>query len=1024
MKDLHHLKRNFVTVFIPILFLLLYGYTIGAFRDFPKGVDAYAHLSMIKFVLDNWPHIRWNPYWYGGLSYYLIYAPLPHLLTAAVVKITGWPIELTMLFLEATALVIMIIGLFLLINEVTRNPYVFLSSTFMLISSPVFWGLIVSGGAYARILSLMWLPLSAYFVLKWNQHPRRINYLLAVLITSIGFSSHLQVGLFIIANAIFLTYFYHSSEKVSIRLKWVFKITIPSFLLSAYFYIPFIFSKPSQFFGKPHVPGPINITTVLSQDNWNVIPFYILIFGAIAFLLKYKRGGAPDILVRISPVIKSIQIILLLLFIYAFTSLIPPELYVFSPYDAPFYIVLYLSVLIGLLLAQIRGKSIIKVSTIFFLLFLFLTSLVQYPIILKHVWNSGVESWYSGYYVSQQLVKLPNETNFRFGADWDGATSWFNYKYTIPQVLGYYDINIAPRSYWNQLLIDTVWKNEGELSLTNYLIDWNAIKWIMVGFPYYNYRKFLNEPNYYKVISKVDTPTMYTMYLFEYNNASPIVSATNAVTIGVLSDEEYYKNFFLLLSLSSYNSKNIIPIRLEEDKIYLRQWKDLDIILLHPNEQQLKDNMLWESLADYVREGGALIIDGNNIKANYPIPSPIKESNVFLTSIDKWNFTFIDKEVLKYVDILALPLSNFSFTTLDKIREGSRVLLENNGLPIIVEAQYNNGRVIWFGLDIVRTGWQEKSYSASQLLIKLIEQATRIQLKEMEKFQLYSVENMDAIKYWSVSWTTVNASGKINFNKTTTELIYIFKDEKHDDQVNYLYDPPGSWNLSNQEYLYIRLFGDGSGHKITVYLQNDDYRDSFWFDFNLDWVGWREIVYPISEMKKYGQPNIKAINKIEIVINDQFDAFGDGKPHSFYLNEISTITYKDIIDKLEYSVKRLNPEIVIIDLAKPARGVLFKETYFDRWSASVVKNGAKKQELTIYRAGPDFMYVRIPKEVKFPIKVVFEYKISVVDWLGYISSLLTLASLFLYGLGLSHHVLYKKALELGGRRQAERRKRS
>jgi uncharacterized membrane protein len=491
---------------------------IEAFKDFPKGVDAYAHLSMIKFVLDNWPHIRWNPYWYGGLPYYLTYAPLPHLLTAGVIKITGWSPEFTMTVLEAATLVIMVIGLFILINEVTGSLYAFLLSSFMLLISPVFWGMIVSGGAYARILSLMWLPLSAYFVLKWNQRPRRINYLFAVLITSIGFSSHLQVGLFTITTALLLTYFYHSSEKVYTRLKWVGRIIIPSFLLSAYFYIPFIFSKPSQFLGKPHLPGPVNIVAALSPDGWNIIPFYILIFGVIiTIFMRFRKEPPPDKPVQMIATTKSIQTILLLLFIYAFTSLIPPELYVFSPYDAPFYIVLYLSVLIGLLSIRIK-KSIIKVVTPFFLLHLFLISLFQYPIILKHVWNSGVESWYSGYYVSQQLVKIPEEMNFRFGVDWDGATSWFNYKYAIPQILGFYDINLAPRPYWNQLLIDTVWKNEGELALTNYLIDWNAIKWLMVGFPHYNYPKFLSESSYYKIISKVDTPTMYTMYLFEYHS--------------------------------------------------------------------------------------------------------------------------------------------------------------------------------------------------------------------------------------------------------------------------------------------------------------------------------------------------------------------------------------------------------------------------------------------------------------------------------------------------------------------------
>jgi len=999
-----NLTIRFVVLLISILWFLLYGYGVGAFRGFPKGVDAFAHLTMIKFILDNFPHIRWNHYWYGGLPYYLTYAPLPHLLTAGVIKVTNWSPEFTMVFLEAVTLVVFFVGLFLLLNEVTGKHYTFLLSSLLLINSLVFWGIIVAGGAYARILSLMWLPLSSYFVLKWNQKPTKMNFSLALLTTSIGFSSHLQVGLFTIAMVFFLTYFYHSPEKVYHRLKWSIKLLLPIFLLSAYFYVPFILSKPLQFFGKPHLPGPVSVYSVLSLEGWNTIAFHVIIIGIAIFVLKRGSEGIKvpeDKTILITASTKSIKILLLLLFLYAFTSLIPPELYVFSPYDSPFYIVLFFSILVGILFGRVKERFV-KISLPLFVSLLLLASLVQYPFMMKHVWDSGIESWYSGYYVSQQLIKIPDESNFRFGADWDGATSWFNYKYAVPQVLGFYDINLAPRSNWNHLLVDTVWKNKGELLLTNYLLDWNAIKWMMIGFPYYNYYKFLNRPDHYKIISKVDTPTMYTMYLFEYKDASPILSATNAINVGILGDDEYYKDFFLLLSLSGYSSKNIAPLRLEEG--HLKRLKDFDIILLHPTNNQLKNEALWESLANFVHEGGGLIIDGSGIKASYPIPSPVKGSDVAsFPSTSKWNFSLIDEGVLKYVDVLALPTSQFSFTTIDKIREGSKVILEHNGLPIIVEGRYNIGRVIWLGVDIIRTGWQEKSLPSAQLLGKLIERVAESQLKEMKILRLYKAENVEDIKHWSVSWTTANASGKVEFdiNRTTIKLIYTFRDERHDDQVNYLYNPPGVWDLSNQEYFYIHLFGDSSGHRVTVYLESDDYRNSFWFEFNLDWSGWREIVYPLSEMKIYGQPDIKAINKVDIVINDQPDAFGDGKAHFFYLDEISAISYMDITAKPKYSVERLNPEFVMISLSEPVRGVLFKETYFDRWYAYLIDKDGVEHGLSIYKAGPEFMYVRIPLNIKFPVKVIFEYRVIWIEWLGYAISLLTLMFLIICGVGLT-----------------------
>jgi hypothetical protein len=71
------------------------------------------------------------------------------------------------------------------------------------------------------------------------------------------------------------------------------------------------------------------------------------------------------------------------------------------------------------------------------------------------------------------------------------------------------------------------------------------------------------------------------------------------------------------------------------------------------------------------------------------------------------------------------------------------------------------------------------------------------------------------------------------------------------------------------------------------------------------------------------------------------------------------------------------PQQMTISVGSQVRGVLFKESWFDRWHAYV--NG---REVGVLRAGPGLMYVRLPQETRFPATVEWRYEKSVADWAG------------------------------------------
>jgi hypothetical protein len=71
------------------------------------------------------------------------------------------------------------------------------------------------------------------------------------------------------------------------------------------------------------------------------------------------------------------------------------------------------------------------------------------------------------------------------------------------------------------------------------------------------------------------------------------------------------------------------------------------------------------------------------------------------------------------------------------------------------------------------------------------------------------------------------------------------------------------------------------------------------------------------------------------------------------------------------------PQQMTISVGSQVRGVLFKESWFDRWHAYV--NG---HELGVLRAGPGLMYVRLPQDTRFPATVEWRYEKSLADWAG------------------------------------------
>src|SRR5439155_22908774 len=86
--------RDIASVLIVLGSVIGIGLALGAWTGFPKGTDAYAHLTRLKLVADSFPRHEWLFGWSAGMPAFETYPELPYLAAAPFTKILGAPTTL------------------------------------------------------------------------------------------------------------------------------------------------------------------------------------------------------------------------------------------------------------------------------------------------------------------------------------------------------------------------------------------------------------------------------------------------------------------------------------------------------------------------------------------------------------------------------------------------------------------------------------------------------------------------------------------------------------------------------------------------------------------------------------------------------------------------------------------------------------------------------------------------------------------------------------------------------------------
>jgi len=143
------------------------GLALSAWTGFPKGVDAYQHLTRLKFVSDWFPHHNWFYAWAAGMPMFDNYPGLPYLAALPFVRLFGDTATLQLMALAA--MVAFGLGLYGHLRVRTGRRDVALLAAVMVMTSMAIWHFVLASGVYARVIAM------GFGALAWWAHAMALS---------------------------------------------------------------------------------------------------------------------------------------------------------------------------------------------------------------------------------------------------------------------------------------------------------------------------------------------------------------------------------------------------------------------------------------------------------------------------------------------------------------------------------------------------------------------------------------------------------------------------------------------------------------------------------------------------------------------------------------------------------------------------------------------------------------------------------------------------------------------------------
>ncbi len=706
---------------------LVVGVLNHSFTGFPKGYDAFGHMSKIKLLVDYFPSADWNHEWYAGMLFSQGSFPaLFHYIGALLVVVLGISTATALVVISAASFVVIGWGLYGLVRTATGDHIAALASVLLLTSSSGYWIYILEGGLYPRILGMAFMALFGFFAILYYRRGGRATYVAMVLSLAATLSSHLLLGAIGVAFALLIIT--ALPMPAGQRIREALRLLVPTALAVAYFYLPYAYAlhgpAPLPLFTRQYTALPLSAFFVpgMPGGQFESLPFF-LVPAAIALpLIAYATGRmSPQPLTK--RLILVVTIAAAVSLAYAFVGLPTPSLFIYSfpPGQALFFATWFLAALISLTLSGLRMPRTAGVGLVVALLaFVLITA----PDVARGEVNTDNSSTRD---LQAALQVDSSQRQYRVGVSWDGGSDWINSSSDVPQTRGYQAQGVLHPD-WQYWFEQTVWSQASNYAETDFSLDWYAVKSMYGGPDPAVVQRFEARPDLYAPLSSGLAASART---FQYLNATPILSARSTRTALVVGDDASYTLIVRALSLSGFDSRSLIPVRGGEylDDHSAAELAQFDQIILYGYKVHDPTRAL-ALLRDYVQGGGSVIMEANNspFEQTDSTQEPIPGSQIKKIGIGPaWNLESRPSPITSGIDLGAFAPATYqggpwgiSYIPVSTVRSWAEPVLLSDGRPVLVAGTLGRGRVVWSGLNLPYHIVSNQSAEESRLLAQEI----------------------------------------------------------------------------------------------------------------------------------------------------------------------------------------------------------------------------------------------------------------------------------------------------------------
>jgi hypothetical protein len=616
------------------------------------------------------------------------------------------------------------------VRSATGDHVAALAAALVLTSSGGYWAYIVEGGLYPRILGMAFLALFAFFAIRHQQNGGRATYVAMVLSLAAALSSHLLLGAIASAFALLLIAALPMPTKTKAR--EALKLFVPTALLVAYFYLPYLQALQRQasvpIFTREYAPLPLSamFTPGTPGGQFESLPFFLLP-AAIALPIAARVARKFPKVPLTQRLLVVVAIAATASLVYAFVGLPAPSVFIynFQPGQALFFATWFLAAFIGLALSglglpRFAGAGLIGVLLVFVL------------VTASGVLPGEITGDNPSKRDLQSAVKDdPAQRQYRVGVSWDGGSDWIDSRSDVPQTRGYQQQGVLHPD-WQYYFEQTVWNQASSYSVTDFLLDWYAVKSMYGGPDPRVVQHFETRPDLYAPLSPGVPPAARA---FEYLNATPILSARSTRSALVIGGDASYSLIVKAVALSGFDSRSLIPVRGGEylDDHSAAELGQFDEVILYGYKVHDRTRAL-ALLGDYVTRGGSVVIEAKNspfaeaASVAEPIPgSSIKEIGIG----PAWHLEGSSSAITSGIDLKNFAPAIYqggpwgiSFIPASAVRSWAEPVLLSDGRPVLVVGRLGSGRVVWSGLNLPYHIVSNHSEEESRLLAQEISWAS------------------------------------------------------------------------------------------------------------------------------------------------------------------------------------------------------------------------------------------------------------------------------------------------------------